>query len=299
MKKKIIFFLVGFIGLLLTAELVLRLFGLGNPPLFMASPKYEYNYAPNQDVRRFGNCILINEHAMRSRPIQPADKVKVLLFGDSIINGGAATDHEALASTLLEYAFQEKYGESARVLNVSCGSWGPDNNFAFLQENGDFGAEKFVLVFSSHDYDDWMTFRPIVGNSRVYPDRKPATAVGEGINRYLLPKITHSYLKDPSVKPRIPAEDRQGRVQGWEDFRAYCAAKNIPMLVVLHPDTEEVAAGSFSEKGQLLIEWLESHEIPYVNELAEGTQTEYYRDEIHYNEEGQNFLFEELKKELL
>lgn len=299
MKKKLKYTLFVLVGLILVGEIGLRLVGFGNPPLYVASDAYEYIYAPNQDLNRYGNHILTNSVSMRSAPIQEQDKVKVLLFGDSIIHGGAKTDHDSLAATRLEKRYQSEFGSQARVLNVSCGSWGPDNAYAYLLEKGDFDAERFVVVFSSHDYADFMNFRPIVGNLRSYPDTRPWTAIGEVLNRFLLPRITGRWMKDPNVKPKIHREDTGEMNPGWEGFRSYCESHDIPLLMVLHPTTKEVKAGAFNERGQAMKTWFHTHEIPYIDELEAGTKAAYYRDDIHYNDDGQRFLAETLAKNLL
>src|SRR5687768_4522765 len=101
--KKLRKFLVVLLVLLVATELVARfVLGLGELPVYVASKEYEYIYAPGQDVKRFGNHILTNEFSMRSAPLSKADKVRILKFGDSVINGGAQTDHDSLASTILE-----------------------------------------------------------------------------------------------------------------------------------------------------------------------------------------------------
>jgi len=47
--------------LIIVTELVLRfVWGFGTPVLFVYSADYEYIYAPNQEVTRFGNKIMTN-----------------------------------------------------------------------------------------------------------------------------------------------------------------------------------------------------------------------------------------------
>src|SRR5690606_4773773 len=109
-------------------ELVLRYaFGFCNAPLYVAHPQYEYMYAPKQEVIRFGNRIVTNSLSMRSKELSPADSIVVLLIGDSVVNGGSLTDQDSLASTLLENSLSTALQQSVRVLNISAGSWGPDN----------------------------------------------------------------------------------------------------------------------------------------------------------------------------
>ncbi|PSN16511.1 lipolytic protein G-D-S-L family, partial [filamentous cyanobacterium CCP5] len=63
--------LLGFIALAI-AELVLRrVYGLGQPPLYVADTRTGYRLAPNQSVRRFGNRIQVNQYSMRGDPITP------------------------------------------------------------------------------------------------------------------------------------------------------------------------------------------------------------------------------------
>lgn len=97
--------------------------GFADTVLMREDPHYEYIAQPNQIRNRFGNRIVYNEHSMRSMSVQPTDSLVILGFGDSIINGGVQTDHDSLATTLLEHMLQSD-GMGYRVLNVSAGSWG-------------------------------------------------------------------------------------------------------------------------------------------------------------------------------
>ena len=81
---------------------------------------------------------------------------RILVFGDSVLNGGSLTDHKKLATTLLEKSLQKSCDPLIRVLNISAGSWGPDNAFSYLKKHGDFNASAIVLFFSSHDAHDNM-----------------------------------------------------------------------------------------------------------------------------------------------
>lgn len=58
------------------------------------------------------------------------------------------------------------------MLNISAGSWGPDNCAAYLKEKGTFGAEGIILVVSSHDAHDNMNWQTVVGQSVAFPDKQ-------------------------------------------------------------------------------------------------------------------------------
>src|SRR5215213_6427631 len=92
--------------LLIGGELIARFYlGLGDPPLMMTDPTIEYLFKPDQDCRRFGNRIKYNHYSMRSEdfPEHKSDKneQRVMVVGDSVVNGGALMDQAKLGTTLL------------------------------------------------------------------------------------------------------------------------------------------------------------------------------------------------------
>ena len=170
--------------------------GLGDPPLSITHPRIEYLYAPNQDVRRFGKRFFVNDYSMRSAPLaarKGADERRVLVFGDSVVNGGNLTDHQDLATTRLAHDLLPFAGGNKVVVgNVSAGSWGPGNWLAYSQTYGFFEADVVVLVASSHDVADNPTFAPLDPNT--HPTRKPLLALTEGLTRYL-PRYLPAFLR--------------------------------------------------------------------------------------------------------
>ena len=125
------------------------------------SVKYEYIAKPNQERFRFRNAINYNSLSMRSDEIN-SDAVIILGFGDSVLNGGVLTSNEDLATTLLSKYLTKKMNKPVQFLNISAGSWGPDNCFAYLLEKGDFNAKSIYLFVSSHDAYDIMNFEQII-----------------------------------------------------------------------------------------------------------------------------------------
>jgi hypothetical protein len=111
MKRKLGFVLVGALLLALVGELGARwILGLGDPPLTVRDPEIEYLFAPNQDVRRFGNRVVYNNVSMRSADRwsmarERPEELRVLVLGDSVINGGGADrprtsrDHDRAGDT--------------------------------------------------------------------------------------------------------------------------------------------------------------------------------------------------------
>ncbi len=93
-------------GLTLSGELFCRyILGLGTPPLSIAHPTIEYMFKPNQNLKRFDNHILINQYGMRSENISSQkdfEEYRIIVFGDSVVNGGNLTTHENLATTIIQ-----------------------------------------------------------------------------------------------------------------------------------------------------------------------------------------------------
>lgn len=116
------------LALLIVVERALRLvWGFGKLPLYAASDKYEYMALTNQSGIRLGNRDYYNAFSMRSDKVNPHKK-HILGLVDSVIYGGVQTDQDSLATSL----FSAETG--MQMLNISAGSWGPDNCATYLKE---------------------------------------------------------------------------------------------------------------------------------------------------------------------
>lgn len=269
---------------LVAIEIILRLFGFGQIPCYHSSPIYEYALKPNQRVHRFGNQMNTNSFGMRSPEVIKGYK-HILKFGDSVLNGGVATDQSELASTLLQVALSRKM-DSVQVLNISAGSWGPDNAFKWMQENGDFHAAMIILVFSSHDWADHMTFRDVVGHVPFYPKDEPKLAICDAAtwvySRYF-EKV--KWAKIP-LMPNIDPEKLK-YTSGWPDFINYADSANIPLIVYHHADRSEFENQEWNAKGKALELFLKDHNVNRISGFDSGFSESDYRDRIHPNVDGQ------------
>lgn len=276
-----------------------RAFGFCNALLYQSSTLYEYIAQPNQDRRRFGARLLTNSHSQRSGE-PDSTKTKVLGLGDSVIFGGGWMEHDSLATTL----FTEETG--IQMLNISCGSWGPDNCVAYMKEKGYFNAEAVVLVCSSHDAYDRMSFVPVVGVWPNYPEKQYKLAIWELIDRYLVPYIktatSTKHYADPDAEVEKRAADRQVVqkspyfVKGFDDLKQMADSLKIPLYVYLHAEQGEIQKQRFNEMGQQIILWADSAQVALIDGIKEGESEEMYHDAIHFNEKGQRHLANVLEK---
>ena len=297
-RKRVGIFLVFFF---LLSEFALRQFwGFTNALLYYESQSYEYMARPNQDGYRFGNHYHYNAYSQRSEE-PDSTKVIVLGLGDSVLFGGVLTDQDSIATSL----FSAETG--VQMLNISAGSWGPDNCAAYLKEKGLFGARAMFLLVSSHDAHDNMDFKEVVGKHASYPDKQYLLAWGELIGRYVYPRTLGRLLRggdsddpDKQVLNGIGIR-KKGKVfnPGFAELKAMADSANIPLIVCLHPDTEELQQRTYNEQGQEIIGWCRSNGIEPILELDEGITADMYRDGIHTNAKGQRFEADLMKKYIL
>ncbi len=295
--------------LLICIELILRFgYGFCSAPLYIEDPDYEYIYAPDQTVRRFGNTIRTNSLSMRSDELSPADSVTVLLIGDSVVNGGSLTDNAELASTLLEKRLSAELGRRIRVLNISAGSWGPDNSAAYLKKHGVFNAKAIGLVASSHDAYDIMTHAPQVGIDPNLPDKQFRVALVELWSRYIYPiyfeniRFNHVYYAPgedavaPEPETYVIRKDGEHFNPGFSELKNIAEQRDIPFFIYLHPEISEIEDGFYNDQGQAIVDYARQDSVRLIRELDIPPLREYYRkrDVVHYNAEGQKFMADQL-----
>lgn len=245
---------------------------------------------------RFGNHVYYNEYSMRSKPITDTSFV-ILGLGDSVINGGVQSNNESIATTLLENEFR-KIVSNSRVLNISAGSWGPDNNFAYIKKYGDFNAKLIFLVVSSHDAHDNITHEAIVDVHSSFPSKQPPFAIWELFDRYLIPWVQKLFKeKNEEIDKRTndPIVTSKAFNPGFDSLKNYCITKKIPLVIYLHADTIELKAKSYNEQGREIIKYCNENNITLIKELDYPLKKEHFSDGIHMNtKEGQKFIAQNL-----
>jgi hypothetical protein len=266
--------------------------GLGHPPISQIDREIEYLFVPNQEIRRFGNRIHYNEWSMRSESMskhKPPYEFRVLVLGDSVVNGGALTDQASLATTLLESDLCRRLGRPARVGNVSAGSWGPANLLAYVRRFGIFDADVVVTVLSNHDAWDAPDWAPVVGRDPDYPGRRPCCAVWEALTRYVPRLLGWGPPRRPEVRDETTERISLGALR--ELYRLVHQSGSTAMCV-LH--RERVELGHHSEPAGLraIRAVATSANVPCLDLSTRLHHEEgiAYRDNIHLTARGQQLL---------
>ena len=287
---------------LIPLEFALRLlFGFGDPLLYLADEQMGYLLAPNQSVRRFGNRIEINQYSMRSKPIAPKAEMgtkRILMIGDSIVNGGWWTDQKEVLSELVARS------QPLEVLNASANSWSPRNELAYLKRFGTFSADVIVLVINTDDLFGTPPTSLGVGCDRNYPDRKPICAIVEVIDRYLLPA------------PELPAELKQIQAESGDrvginlaaivQIRDIATQNQAAFILAMTPLLRElVPPGSRDyelKARQRLLEMTQTENIEYIDFLTILARSPdpklLYRDHIHLSAAGNQQISDWIRRSI-
>jgi hypothetical protein len=217
---------------------------------------------------------------------------RVLVFGDSVLNGGNQTDHAALATTRASNA-----SESTVFANISAGSWGPDNFLGWIETYGLLDAEAVILVLSSHDGGDAPSFAPL--NPTTHPTQRPISALWEGMTRYApryLPASLGRWLTPDMSDAPVIATTHSGRdgLDALPDLTDAFARAGIRTCVILHTTREEMRKADLSSF-TTLIDLFVARQVPtlWLTDLLSETEISIgtiYRDNIHINDAGQRVL---------
>lgn len=299
---------VGILAAALLAEIVLRLgFGFGRPPLYVADSTIGYRLAPNQQIRRFGNRIFINQHSMRADEIAPLpapEHFRLLLLGDSLANGNWWTDQSDILSELIAHKLQlvlpAQYTK-VEPLNASANSWGPRNQLAYLQRYGTFGATVLVLLLNTDDLFGTQPTGLQVGRDRNYPDRNPPFAIAELFNRLLKRNSPIPGLKEIQNEQG----DRVGKnLSAIDLIYRQAIAKDTKFLLVLSPLKREIPTPRDYEieARERLKSWAVEHNISYIDLLPifqnYPAVDSLYRDHIHLSPVGNQLVASSIVSEI-
>lgn len=305
---------IGGIATLAATELTFRLaLGLGNPALLQADPNIGYYFQPNQEILRFGKHIRYNQYAQRSDPItpqKPAGTLRILMIGDSVLNGGNPTDQNQTISELLKTRLQNA-GYSAEVLNASAGSWGIGNQLSYLIEFGIFDSDAVILQIGTHDLLQRTSTSEAVGNSPYFPDHPPLLAIEEAWSRYVWPSLAATFQISPAkgrFPPPAPADPQKQFEQNMallEKMISLVRSQNKPVFVLFTSDRQDLVPQTQTPPYKSeFFQFLKALQVPIIDShaawsnLPADTVDRYFRDIVHLNERGNeaiaNLLFEQI-----
>jgi hypothetical protein len=308
------------IGALVAGELGARyILGLGDPPLFLLDPEMEYLLKPGQKCRRFGHDYLVNAESMRSDEFaakKPVGQLRVMVIGDSVVNGGGKIDQSELATTILQRELAASLKRDVVVGNISAPSWGPPNQLAYAKRFGLFDADVVIIVSNSDDWDD-VPGQEYIGSA--WPREKPWCALQELIGVYGWKALRRAIGRAPEPPPpvRIPPtthdEDVDRCRMAYGELLAVAQSSGAKVVVVqylmrseLRPKLLKGGAGGVQQGFGAIRSWAKAagiEPVPTAGTFGPGAigapgATDPYQsgDDIHPNAYGHKLLAELLKK---
>lgn len=302
-KKRLFIITVTLLTLLIGGEIYFRLaWGFCDSVLMQSDPDFEYIAQPCQNRFRFKKHVIYNEYSQRSSPVDSSAFI-ILGLGDSVLNGGVQTDQDSTATSRLCESLSALKGYKVQVLNISAGSWGPDNCEAYLKRFGLFNGKVAFLICSSHDAHDNINYQPVVDINPGFYSRQYASAWGELFHRYLIPRYLTPFFvaSGTGVNDNSYSEiSKNGRVfnPGFKALTSRFRQAGIPFFIWLHPERSEFEKGSYNSEGKEIIDFCKQDSV-FLIEGLKYMSADDYRDGIHVNERGQKVIAEALKDILL
>lgn len=296
-------------------EVILRVaFGLGNPVLVQADSFTGYRFQPNQKLFRLGKKIQYNQYSQRSEPItlkKSPKTLRILMIGDSVLNGGNPTDQSQTITEL----FEAKLSESeypTEVLNASAGSWGIGNALGYLREFGTFSADAVIVQIGTHDLTQPTSTSTVVGHHPAFSTHPPLLATQDAWNRYIWPEIAGKlgYILpngDFASSPISLTPDQQFRqnMQHVKEIIALVRGKKIPVFVLFTPNRGDLLpkVNEPNYKSEFF-RLLKSLQVPIIDThsswstLSPVTVQSYFRDSVHLTVQGNQAIAQNLFKQL-
>lgn len=305
---------ISVLAILAAVEITLRLaFGLGSPVLVQADRLTGYRFQPNQRLVRFGQRIEYNQFSQRSEPItveKPQGVWRILMLGDSVLNGGTPTDQSQTISELLREQLSTPR-RPVQVLNASAGSWGIGNQLGYLRAFGMFHSDAVILQIGSSDLVQPTSTSAVVGRHPAYPTHRPLLAVQEAITRYLWPRLLVAFGFTPPSLDLLTPTTAQPDQQFQQNLRSLVAivalvrAQNTAVWVLFTPNLNDLVPTPTqpAHKGEFL-QALTSLRVPVLDThaawsaLPTATVTPYFRDSIHLNAAGNQAVANLLRQKL-
>ena len=292
-------------------EVILRVaFGLGNPVLVQADSFTGYRFKPNQKLLRLGKKIQYNQYSQRSEPItlkKPPNKLRILMIGDSVLNGGNPTDQNQTITELWEAKLSAS-GHPAEVLNASAGSWGIGNALGYLRQFGTFNADAVILQIGTHDLTQPTSTSDVVGHHPAFPTHPPLLASQDAWTRYIWPyvagKLGYTLPNGDFASSSIsltPNQQFNQNMQHLKEIITLVRGQKIPVFVLFTPNSYDLLPKfTVPNYKPEFFRYLNSLQVPIIDthtawsRLPPTKVAIYFRDEVHLTIQGNQAIAQNL-----
>lgn len=265
------------------------------PVLFQADETVGYYFKPNQAIYRLGKKNRYNQYSQRNDDIhyqKPKQTFRILMLGDSVLNGGSYTHQSQLISKFLKDCLWSQHKE-VEVLNASCSSWGIGNQLGYLQKFGTFNSDIIILQIGTHDLVQLTSSGNVVGKLN-HPDKPPFLALSFAFRRILFPAMVRFLQNKPySALAEVPMPQNKLlqfnlNMEYLKAIIQLSKAAQIKTFVLFTPNREDLLPTSVNPllKSEFL-SILEKISVPVIDihshwlTLSPKELDNYYRDDVH------------------
>lgn len=264
MKSRPVRAIIAPIALLLVAEGVLRVVGIGDPVLLRADPCCGYLLRPNQDHFRFFVHTRVNSHSMRCDEFseKKAPRVyRVMFLGDSMTYGTTRVNQSDIFTEVLHRELPSILHRPVEVLNASANAWAIGNELGYLESHGLFSADSVVLVLNNGDLTQPTSEVSDVGSTLHF--EKPACALCELLGRYRKRAKRDSgsnELDDPSQARK--------NLKLLDELRDFVLARGSRMLILFVPFPHDLKRANLVLLQPALSGWARDHDVKIIDATA-------------------------------
>lgn len=286
--------------MILIGEFVSRYYyGCATPVLYISDKQIEYTLKPSQNISYNSSKYIVNEYGMRGesfKPLRSAQEFRVLIFGDSVLNGGSQVDQSKLATTLLKERLEKLLSKPVVVGNVSAGSWGPGNWLAYVKKFGFFDADVVIVLISSHDASDNPTFQNL--NPTTHPEKNPISGLlfcsEKFIGRVYENYIANTYnIGGKMDYDHTDISIRHG-IDSLNKFLLLAKSHVSKVIIIQYPEQDELYGttkpGFHEIKNAAINTGVSRFSAFSVFYQSVSNGVNPYRDNIHTNSAGQELL---------
>jgi lysophospholipase L1-like esterase len=311
----------------IAGELLLRVFGFGNPILVAPNQLTNYELLPDQSIRRMWPLsdswvahVRTNHHGMRSDEIsdsKPAGVLRLYFLGDSYTYGTTQIDQEQIFTALLQHDLPAIVHMPVEVMNGSISGWAISNELAYLQEHGTLHADRVILVLNQGDPGQPKALLP---NSLVIPStlHHPRSGYEEFWFRGVIPELyrlqtslgIHWFsvarpVEDPGLEASGDKKVIEQNLAYLTQMSDYVASQGCEFSIVFigkdaDYDTRVRYAETTTGKNAI-IGWTKEHQVPFVDvEAALGGHlgnSVLLRDHSHPNVVGARRIATEIEQD--
>ena len=271
-----------------------------------------YYFRPNQDLRRFGKHIRYNQYSQRSDPVAPIREKgvdRILLVGDSVLNGGAITDQADTIGELLKSRLQTT-GRRVEVLAASAGGWNIENRLGYLQRFGILQSQIVILQIGSEDLP--QSKNKLDPRDPNMPTANPPLALTEVWVRYCWPRLRGLLTPDSAQPPVERGASEAGRkqfernAQAFRETVALIRDQQGATMLLYNPMRSEMTPPRHDSPLQTdFFSVVNEQQVPIIDlgkrwtALAPDTVAGFYRDEHHFSVAGNRAAADALSSVLL